>query len=476
MAVRADRVEGRKRVNAALASRPRGRGRQARHRRQHQLRSRCRLCFGGGNVLESARSGSDVNAAEACPHGDLETTTAKAGDIKAAVSFRHPRLEGPGRAQGRSRCARSRDGWFGRQLAIARLRRPHSFAEAREPSAIWPNTTPPPRTRPSGCSTTSSRTHSTRSFELFAVGTAVAPCIKHGWAALYLRRYQLPISIRMAGDEAAPVYRAPWCAAAAVPLATQAQQRPKKIRASDHLQLSVLERISGSRGLARSRIHRRETSPTNTAPAEGDPARLCGGGGGPGAPAGGYDRNLRHPGEPRRQSRDFGDPDRRHFHRRSGARRSRSKPGASRWQRHRQHHPCRRTGPKRLQLVKEIIPSAKRVALLGSGAHVQHDDPRGATRRRVSGSNSAPLEARRAAEFSDAFATLAREAADAAPFTSDAVHQSNIQKIVSFQFQQGLPGMFQSRDDAVAGGLMSYGASFPAMFRQGAFFARSIDA
>ncbi len=34
--------------------------------------------------------------------------------------------------------------------------------------------------------------------------------------------------------------------------------------------------------------------------------------------------------------------------------------------------------------------------------------------------------------------------------------------------------MFQNRDNVAAGGLMSYGAGFPDMFRQGAFFAQKI--
>ena len=96
------------------------------------------------------------------------------------------------------------------------------------------------------------------------------------------------------------------------------------------------------------------------------------------------------------------------------------------------------------------------------------------TRRRRSGLHSRAVEARNAGDFNGAFATLARERPDAVLFTSDPVHQSNIQKIISFLFQQGLPGMFQTRDNAVAGGLMSYGANFTAMFRQGAFFAEKI--
>ncbi len=87
MAVRADRGEGRKRVNAALATLAaeadkRGIG-------DSSKKAAVGFCFGGGNVLELARSGSDVNAV-VCLHGDLATTLpAKKGDIKAAVFVIH---------------------------------------------------------------------------------------------------------------------------------------------------------------------------------------------------------------------------------------------------------------------------------------------------------------------------------------------------------------------------------------------------
>jgi dienelactone hydrolase len=87
MAVRADRVEGRKRVNAALATLvaeadKRGIGDSAR-------KAAVGFCFGGGNVLELARSGTELDAV-VCLHGDLQTTMpAEKGDIKAAVFVIH---------------------------------------------------------------------------------------------------------------------------------------------------------------------------------------------------------------------------------------------------------------------------------------------------------------------------------------------------------------------------------------------------
>ena len=85
--VRQDRVEGRKRVNAALQAliaeaEQRGIG-------DSSKKAAVGFCFGGGNVLELARSGANLDAV-VCLHGDLATTMpAKKGDIKAAVFVLH---------------------------------------------------------------------------------------------------------------------------------------------------------------------------------------------------------------------------------------------------------------------------------------------------------------------------------------------------------------------------------------------------
>jgi len=86
-AVRKDRAEGRKRVMAALnamvaEAEKRGIG-------DSSKKAAVGFCFGGGNVLELARMGADVNAV-VCLHGDLGTTMpAKKGDIKSAIFVMH---------------------------------------------------------------------------------------------------------------------------------------------------------------------------------------------------------------------------------------------------------------------------------------------------------------------------------------------------------------------------------------------------
>lgn len=86
-ALRADALERRRRIVAALEtlraeSRKRGIGDLSRQ-------AAAGFCFGGGNVLELARTGADVKAV-VCLHGDLLTPSpAGAGEIKAAVCVLH---------------------------------------------------------------------------------------------------------------------------------------------------------------------------------------------------------------------------------------------------------------------------------------------------------------------------------------------------------------------------------------------------
>jgi dienelactone hydrolase len=86
-ALRADAPERRRRIAAALDA-LRG---ESDKRKIGDLKRQAAIgfCFGGGNVLELARAGADVQAV-ICVHGDLLTPApAKPGDIKAAVCVLH---------------------------------------------------------------------------------------------------------------------------------------------------------------------------------------------------------------------------------------------------------------------------------------------------------------------------------------------------------------------------------------------------
>jgi putative ABC transport system substrate-binding protein len=71
-------------------------------------------------------------------------------------------------------------------------------------------------------------------------------------------------------------------------------------------------------------------------------------------------------------------------------------------------------------------------------------------------------------EFDGAFAAMMQERPDAFTMTADSPHQLHIGWIIDFLARNRLPGMYQVREHVVAGGLMSYGASLPDLFRRAA--------
>ena len=133
-------------------------------------------------------------------------------------------------------------------------------------------------------------------------------------------------------------------------------------------------------------------------------------------------------------------------------------------------------GPKRLQLIKEVVPSISRVALLwnpdNASNAVMLDELRVAAPSL--GLRLISVEARKPADFDPAFAKIESEQAEAVLTTNDPFHQRNITQIIDFMTRARVPGIFQTRENVVAGGLMSYGASFSELFRQGASYAQKI--
>jgi putative ABC transport system substrate-binding protein len=77
-------------------------------------------------------------------------------------------------------------------------------------------------------------------------------------------------------------------------------------------------------------------------------------------------------------------------------------------------------------------------------------------------------------EFDNAFAAMMREYPDGIVITADALHQLHIGRIINFLTENRLPGMFQVHENVAAGGLMSYGASRPDLFRRAASYVHRI--
>jgi ABC-type uncharacterized transport system substrate-binding protein len=131
---------------------------------------------------------------------------------------------------------------------------------------------------------------------------------------------------------------------------------------------------------------------------------------------------------------------------------------------------------KRLQLFKEAIPSISRLGFLVNPANastvayfeeLQLAAP-------VLGVKLIAAEVRSVNDFESAFATIMSDRPNAFMMTADPLLMFYIGRVVDFLTSNRLPGMFQNRDNVIAGGLMSYGASLPDLFRQGAAYVHKI--
>jgi putative ABC transport system substrate-binding protein len=131
---------------------------------------------------------------------------------------------------------------------------------------------------------------------------------------------------------------------------------------------------------------------------------------------------------------------------------------------------------KRLQLLKLAVPSTSRVAILWNPDNPSHaaylDECKAAAP--ALGVEMLFVAVRSSDEFDSAFAAMMRERPDAFTMTGDFLHQLHIGWIVDFLARNRLPGMYLFRENVLAGGLMSYGASLPDLIRRAAGYVHKI--
>jgi putative ABC transport system substrate-binding protein len=132
--------------------------------------------------------------------------------------------------------------------------------------------------------------------------------------------------------------------------------------------------------------------------------------------------------------------------------------------------------PKRLELLKQVIPGLSRVAVLWNAANPANALPwretQGAGRalgvvlqsREIGGPN----------DFEAAFALMAKEHPQALLVFGDALITQHEKQIVDFVTQKHIPSSFPWQESVVSGGLMSYGPSRADLYRRAAVFVDKI--
>ena len=123
---------------------------------------------------------------------------------------------------------------------------------------------------------------------------------------------------------------------------------------------------------------------------------------------------------------------------------------------------------KRLQLLRELVPAATRVAVLINSANVSTET----TLREVEsaargmGLQMRVVRAGTRQEIDAAFEALARERTDALFVGLDPFLNSRRVQLAQLATHHRIPAVYSARDIAEAGGLMSYGTNITDAFRQ----------
>jgi putative tryptophan/tyrosine transport system substrate-binding protein len=135
----------------------------------------------------------------------------------------------------------------------------------------------------------------------------------------------------------------------------------------------------------------------------------------------------------------------------------------------------RELNPKRLDLLSELVPEAKVIALLvnpnSAGAEPTIRDVQEAAR--VRGQQLHVLRAGSESEIDAAFVTLVQLHAGAIVVGSDPFFNSRREQLVALASRHAVPAIYEWREFAEAGGLISYGPSLTDTWSQvGAYVGR----
>jgi putative ABC transport system substrate-binding protein len=130
---------------------------------------------------------------------------------------------------------------------------------------------------------------------------------------------------------------------------------------------------------------------------------------------------------------------------------------------------------KRIQLLREAVPSLRRLAVLGNVGNpntvLEMGEAQAAAR--MLGLDVATFEIRQAEDIAPAFEAL-KGGVDALSIVGDPLTTTNRVRIITLALAARLPTIFTSRDSVESGGLMYYGPHFLDLYRRAADFVDKV--
>jgi putative ABC transport system substrate-binding protein len=127
-------------------------------------------------------------------------------------------------------------------------------------------------------------------------------------------------------------------------------------------------------------------------------------------------------------------------------------------------------GTKRLELLREAVPHARIIAVL---VNPSSPSPGSATATKeveaaalAAGQQISVLSARSELDFEPAFAMLTQQGAEGLLVMADPIFHVHRKRLIALAADHAIPAIYEWREFATEGGLMSYGSSFADAYRR----------
>ena len=122
--------------------------------------------------------------------------------------------------------------------------------------------------------------------------------------------------------------------------------------------------------------------------------------------------------------------------------------------------------PKRLELLRELLPKVRKIATLSNPKNVAIEMQELEEPARIAGLKMLAMTAATESEFEPAFAQAVAQQAEAILISADPFFNSKRTQLIALAARHRMPAAYPWREYALAGGMMSYGTSLPALYRQ----------
>jgi ABC-type uncharacterized transport system substrate-binding protein len=131
---------------------------------------------------------------------------------------------------------------------------------------------------------------------------------------------------------------------------------------------------------------------------------------------------------------------------------------------------------KRLELLRDVMPNATVIAVLvnPNNPNAEENLRLAQEAARVIGRQIIIVKAGTASDFETAFATIVQQRAGALVIAGDPFFNSQIEQLGALTVRHAVPAIYQQREFAAAGGLMSYGINIPDAYRLAGIYAGQI--